>query len=307
MKTIINYSFLIILGLLSCANSSENHASKPSQNIDQLDPIWHNGKAEISSYSLQQNRYNGLHKGEAVMIFVTEPFLTDKQVKNDSGSSKNSVSILKNNQVRRFTTGIYDYSIFTSTFTNPEDGDTYKTSNSSQDWCGQSFMQLNRTKSGYQHELRSYFESEGDQDNHVADAILEDELYNYIRIDESLLPTGPVQILPAAHVSRLLHIPYKAIDATGSIQNYTASDIPGVQLKSYKLEMPAIQRTLEIIYDTSTATREIVGWKDSSPSVFDKEIRTTIATRNSVIWTPYWSQNHVNDTEDREKLLLRGY
>ena len=307
MNSINKHSFLLILGLFSCLGTGEPTSTSIDKTIAQLDPIWFSGKAEISSYSLKQNRYKGVHNGEAIMIFVTEPFLTDKQVKSDDNNDKNSVSTLKNNQIRRFTTGLYDYSIFTSVFTNANNAVTYKVTNSSQDWCGQSFMQLNKTKDGYNYELRSYFESEGDKNDKAADAILEDELYNYIRIDEDLLPTGSFKLLPSTHVSRLLHLPYSSIEAVGSIQTYNGDKMKGIQLKSYKVDMPSIKRKLEIVYDSSTQTNEIVGWIDSSPSVFDKKIRSTVAIRNEVIWSAYWGQNGVEDVEDREKLLLRGY
>lgn len=310
MSITLKHFSLLILGLISCLGSEDSSPPAKVSNelsIAQLDPIWYSGKAELSTYDLKQNRYDGIHDGEAVMIFVTEPFNTKKQVKNESGTNKNSASTLKNNQIRRFTTGIYDYSIFTSIFTDANDANTYKVTNSSQDWCGQSYSQLNKTKRGYQYELRSYFESEGDQNIEVLDAILEDELYNYIRLDETLLPKGSFKILIASHVARLLHQPFKAIEATGSIQDYENKDMKGQKLKSYKIQMPSLQRSLEIIYDSATSTNEIVGWKDSSPSVFDQKIRTTTATRKEVIWSAYWSQNGVHDTEDREKLLLSNY
>ncbi|MBK9488612.1 MAG: hypothetical protein IPO07_07345 [Haliscomenobacter sp.] len=85
-----------------------------------LGPYWFEGKAEISHYTLSQNRYRDVHPGEAVLVFVTEPFLTDKQVKNEKGQLENSTTVLKLNAIQRFTTGIYDYSVMTSVFT-PED------------------------------------------------------------------------------------------------------------------------------------------------------------------------------------------
>ena len=42
---------------------------------------WYAGQAELNRYRLEQARYGELHRGEAVLIFVTEPFLKDKQVK----------------------------------------------------------------------------------------------------------------------------------------------------------------------------------------------------------------------------------
>ena len=306
MRSSIYITILFTFSLFTCGNNSSNIVSQNS-NSASLDPIWFEGNAEISSFELQQNRYNSIHKGEAVLIFVTEPFLTDKQVKNDSGKSKNSVSILKNNQIRRFTTGIYDYSIFTSIFTDPENLNTYKVSNSSQDWCGQTFSQINKSDQGYQFQLHSYFEFEGDQKVDIEQAVLEDELYNLIRINEKNLPIGAFKIILASHTARLLHKSMNPVDAIGTLETYKGTDMEGQSLKAYKVVMPSLQRELEIIYDAQSKTNEIVGWKDSSPSVFDNTVRTTIAKRKNIIWSPYWNLNHANDIADRKKLLLKDF
>ena len=62
------------------------------------------------------------HDGEAVMIFVTEDFLPKLQVKQEHGESRaTGISVLKLNAYRRFYTGIYPYTLMTSSFT-PADG-----------------------------------------------------------------------------------------------------------------------------------------------------------------------------------------
>lgn len=307
MKSSIYILVILVFCFFTCGNGTNSNSLENNLSQKSLDPIWYEGKAEISSYELLQNRYNGIHEGEAVLIFVTEPFLSDKQVKNDSGRSENSVSVLKNNQIRRFTTGIYDYSIFTSTFTDATQLNTYKVTNSSQDWCGQSYSQLNQIKGGYRFELRSYFESEGDQQTEIKDGILEDALFNLLRIDPKQLPIGEFKIIPASHVARLLHKPMKAIKAIGSLKSYENDDMNGNNLKVYSIEMPSLQRELEIIYDASTTTNEIVGWKDSSPSVFDNIVRTTTAKRKTLLWSPYWGLNSPSDTLERNNLQLKGF
>ena len=42
---------------------------------------WYAGKAEITSYKLEQARYGEIRNGKAVLIYVTEDFLPNKQVK----------------------------------------------------------------------------------------------------------------------------------------------------------------------------------------------------------------------------------
>ena len=71
---------------------------------------WYAGKAEITSYKLEQARYGELRNGKAVLIYVTEPFSADKQVKADQNAPSN-ISVLKLNSTKKFLTGIYPYSI----------------------------------------------------------------------------------------------------------------------------------------------------------------------------------------------------
>ena len=79
---------------------------------------WHNHGAEITRFELEQSRYGEIHSGHAVLIFVTEPFLPEKQVKADyEASRKKSIPVLKLNFIKKFNTGIYDYSMMKSVFT----------------------------------------------------------------------------------------------------------------------------------------------------------------------------------------------
>src|SRR5688572_25287753 len=85
------------------------------------DPFWSawgDGKAELDGYRLVQPRYGTVRKGHAVLIFVTEDFSDSLRVKADPGKHPASdvYPVLKLNAVRRFQTGIYDYSVLTSTF-----------------------------------------------------------------------------------------------------------------------------------------------------------------------------------------------
>ena len=79
---------------------------------------WYNYGAEITRFELEQGRYGEIRHGHAVLIFVTEPFLPDIQVKSDyEASRERSIPILKLNFINRFNTGIYDYSMMKSVLT----------------------------------------------------------------------------------------------------------------------------------------------------------------------------------------------
>jgi hypothetical protein len=277
----------------------------PTDSLPRLSNYWKQGKAEISRFDLQQHRYRDVHPGEAVLVMVTEDFLTDQQVKNDRYENPNSIPVLKTNLFTRFTTGIYDYSIMTSAFTPVNAAGfpmTLKTTHSSQDWCGQTFMQVNWAGDAYKVQVRSYFESEGDVDTTVAPAVLEDELWNRIRMQPEQLPTGKVRMLPSATVARLLHIPFSPIETNATLGEYAGNDFAGPELRAYKVVFPSLQRTLEIVFEAQ-APHLIAGWTDAYPG-FDGQIRRTVAKRTHLILDNYWTHNSLNDKGMRNRLGL---
>lgn len=295
MKTI----FYSIALLLSCGTPTST-----DQHPADLPDIWLQGKAEIYTYKLIQNRYQDLHPGEAVMIFVSEPWNAIQQVKSDIGSTSR-YNVLKNNQIRRFTTGIYDYSIFTSAFTNG-DGGMEKVTASSQDWCGQSWLQYNVNNARIEIQQRSYFEQEGDRvvdiraEGDKADGIFsEDNIYNRIRLGKDL-PTGSISMLPASHYVSLRHIDLRAYEARCAI------DSSVLDIIQYTIYYPDLSRTLAIQI-TNDEYKTILGWTDTYPSAFDGQSRSTTALLDTTIWTKYWNLNGVDNTEDRLNLGLGGF
>lgn len=82
---------------------------------------WGDGKAEISSYRVVQPRYGELREGYGVMVFVTEDINRKSLIKVESPTPEQErVYVLKLNNVLKFTTGIYDYSVMTSVFSAVE-------------------------------------------------------------------------------------------------------------------------------------------------------------------------------------------
>ena len=314
MKNAYFIIFTLFLFITACSQPDKKAVQESLAEVTaiktkspKLDAYWYQGKAEITRYALQQNRYKDVHPGEAILVFVTEDFLTDKQVKNDTYKNPNSVNVLKTNLIRRFVTGIYDYSIMTSVFTPVDVANhpqTLKVTHSSQDWCGQDFMQLNWQDKQYHAQIRSYFEKEGDQDVQVPYAILEDELFNRIRMNPQALPNGNIKILPSLSIARLLHQAFQPEDATASLQKYDQTDFEGADLQSYRVAFANENRTLEIVFERE-APYIIVGWKEAYPS-FDGKVRETIAKRTKTVVTPYWEQHGLEDKALRKELGVEG-
>lgn len=257
---------------------------------------WYNGTAEITSYRLSQERYGEMREGTAVMIFVTEDFLPEKQVKANNYSEDN-ISVLKLNATKKFVTGIYPYSIMTSSF-NPihYPGHALKVSSSVQEWCGHVYMQLNNRKD-FEIEAHSYFEGEADKSISLSKTWLEDEIWSLIRINPEELPTGKLSVIPAFESIRLRHKEIKAYPAIARLKQ-------GDSLSSYEIKYPSMQRDV-IIYFNSSFPFEIEKWEETNAGWGNDTIRLkTSAVKMHRIKLAYWGKNKNKNIVLRDSLGL---
>lgn len=254
---------------------------------------WYAGKAEISSYKLEQERYGQMRDGSAVLIFVTEDFLPEKQVKADN-YSKDNVPVLKLNATKNFNTGVYPYSIMQSTF-YPVSNNKHaiKVSASIQEWCGHVYTQLNN-RDDYEIMSHSYFQSDADQNFNIKKAILENELWAKLRVNPKSLPTGNIKVIPSLEYLRLRHGKFVAQKATAKLTE-----------NSYQLYYPQLKRTLTINFN-SEFPYDILSWEESAPSGFrpNAKILTTKATKIKTLKSAYWGKKSKADENLRETLGL---
>ncbi len=310
----IIHLFALALGLLTACNTPQtsneapNRASstddEPGHFQGELTEYWYQSKAEINTYKLEQIRYGEIHPGHVSLIFVTEDFLPGPQVKNDNYTDPNSTPVIKTNLLKRFTTGIYDYSQMTSVFTPTDLGvypHTLKVTTSVQDWCGQTYTQLNRRGGRYNMQLRSYFEKEGDLQETLPADFLEDELFNRIRVAGEDLPTGTFDVIPSTGYLVMMHKPYEAARAQVNLGEYAGARFEGEELRTYTVSFPGLDRTTEIVFEAA-APHVIRGWTETYPSR-GKQL-TTVATLEKQLTAPYWSQNSLADGEKRKYLGL---
>jgi len=259
---------------------------------------WYNGEAEVSSYTLEQARYGELRQGLAVLIYVTEPFLKKEQVKADR-AKPGDINVLKLNYTKKFHTGLYPYSIMTSTFMpTKQQGHALKVSSSMQEWCGHVYTQL---KNRDQFEIRShsYFEGEADKSYDLEKTWLEDELWTLIRIAPEELPVGEIQIIPAMEAARLKHSDFKAYTAQLSLTESIGGTL------TYTIQYPELNRNLSIQFEKA-APHKILGWQEQFRSGFGSKAKvlTTKATLKKTLLTPYWTKNKNADGQLRQELLL---
>ena len=306
----LRYLLIVLLIVGGSCNSSEEKIpttirsvksaqleSIKSRNIsDEFKDYWQTGKAEITSYQLMQERYGEIREGTAVTIFVTEDFLPDAQVKANEYSEKN-IPVLKLNQMKHFNTGIYPYSIMSSTF-NPisHSGHAIKVSTSVQEWCGQIYMQLNNRKE-FEIESHSYFEGEADQKFNLAKTWLENEIWNIIRLNPEELPTGDLMMVPSFEYLRLQHREVREHSAFATIKQGDFTTV-------YTINYPDLQRQLVLSFK-NRFPHEIEKWEEINAAKQNDTLRLrTSAIKMKRMKTEYWKQNKNEFLRLRDSLKL---
>lgn len=270
---------------------------------------WGDGRAELSSYQLTTPRYGELRDGHAVFIFVTEDISRETRIKVESAAIPKAerVPVIKLNKAMKFNTGIYPYSVMTSTFSavEAEPGrpplQPMKISFTAQEWCGHVFQMLVPQERRVELTVHSYFEGEGDQ--HVAidlpaDAVYEDNLPIWIReLRGEVMRAGEqrnVAILPAMWVLRSRH--RDAAFEKGWIkkeQGETVS-IDGRPLATWKWRWQVGDRT-ETYWVEQAYPHRILKFAST-----DGTTGEWLAT----IREPYWRLNSNDDLPYRDKLKL---
>jgi hypothetical protein len=292
----------IVFSLFSCSNNTaelaENNAihflKYDIEKSSEIQKYWFNGQAEISSYELKQARYGEIRSGEAVTIFVSEPFSPSKMTKADR-SYEDNVSVLKCNFTRRFNTGIYPYSVMTSTFFPFEkESHSIKATTSMQEWCGHVYMEL-RNKKEFELDVFSYFEGETVHTS-MKKTALEDDFWTKIRLNPGAIETGTFKVIPSFTYICFSHIEPKAY----------ACQVTKREDGELTLFYPELDRNLTIRYET-TFPHLIQSWSEvymDGSGVGRKKLETT-GKRIKTIHSDYWNHNNNTDEYLRKELGLK--
>lgn len=284
------FSFIFAL-FLACTASNSYKIINPIDK-DSFADYWYAGEAEISSYTLKQDRYGEMHEGNAVLVFVTEPFSKSSNTKADRPSAKD-ISVLKLNYTKKFNTGIYPYSMMTSTFFPVDNGKhSLKISSSSQEWCGHTFMGL-QNKKQFIVDIDSYFEGESAENVKLQKETLEDDLMSMIRINPEDISTGNQKMIPSFFYLRMKHIPLRAYDAQLTLSNSAE------EAKTLKLTYPELGRELSVTFEKEFP-HKILSWTEMDKSTG----LTTSANVLQTIKSDYWNRHSNKDLHLRTELGL---
>jgi hypothetical protein len=298
MRTRAFYSFIFVALFVATGCLAEGDPDSTH-----FGDYWFAGLAELDRYELRQSRYGELHDGNAVLVFVTEDFLPGRQVKTDSSDREASGAwpVMKMNLTKSFTTGIYPYSVMTSVFTPLDQAvhpKTLKATTTVQEWCGQQFTQINLRDERYQVRSFSYFESQGDQESDVGQAVLEDGIWTRIRIDPTSLPVGEFRMVPGGEHRRMRHrsaTPQPVQARLGEVVDGT---------RTYRIHYLQTDRVLEIEFEAQIPHR-IEGWRETDHvGGNDSPLLTTTARRTHTVRSDYWNHRGRDDLPLRRKLGL---
>ena len=280
---------------VSSVSETKSKAVNPKTKLsDDFKNYWYNGEAEITSYKLEQACYGELREGTAVLVFVTEDFLPDAQVKADS-YSENNIPVLKLNATKNFNTGIYPYSIMQSTFYPVANNQhALKISTSVQEWCGHVYTQLNN-RDTFEVTSHSYFQGEADENFKLEKTWTENELWTKLRINPKSLPVGEIDLIPSLESVRLNHDALKAQKANAKLES-----------NSYTVTYSELQRTLKISFNPNFPF-DILGWEETITSGMGSsaETLTSKAMKLESIKSDYWNKKSNSDVSLRETLKLQ--
>jgi hypothetical protein len=123
---------------------------------------WDSGKAEFQVYTASVKKYGMDRNATVKVILVKEPFDPIGLVK--TRNEDESVSVIKLNFIRQIPVGIYDYFQMASIFFERRTGRILKYTMSSQDGCGNTFMEYLLREGKHLLHYHSYFDDEGDSE-----------------------------------------------------------------------------------------------------------------------------------------------
>jgi hypothetical protein len=296
-------SFVGILATTNACNQTANQAAKQQDaSFGTLTPLsapdfnnyWYAGKAELSTYAITQERYGELRNGEQVNIYVTEDLSASKQVKLDNAEAAGAdkVPVLKLNSVRRFETGIYDYSFMSSVFTpidRRKSDASLKYTCTVQDWCGHTFTQMNRLDKAWRWRQFSYFEQEADADVQIDDCMLEDELWTHLRLNPIAFTDRKLNLLPGGFYLRMRHLPATPTPATAK------STTTGDKITT-TIQYETLPRTITVVQEAKFPYR-MTSWEET-----DKGKVFLSAKLKKIVHTDYWAKHDNVHTPWRDSL-----
>lgn len=308
MKTRLPIVSVAVLALVCMTENGQPDVQK------RFSDLWYDGNAEISTYAISEMRYGEPRDGMRIMVFVTEPMCISEArcpspyVKPDKKvPEQDKIDVIKLNDLRKFPTGIYEYSTMTSVFTAVEEKERVpimapmKVVFTSQEWCGTVYERVIRRGDTLDGILHSYFESEGDHNYRFPhhDTIQpEDNLWILIReLTGPLMKSGEsrtMKVVPGMWARRKTHVlpSVKEITLTKGKKEKRKTVLG--KIDAHPFAWGSKDKKTRVWVEAAYPHR-ILSWEEDDGS--SGELKATGRE-------PYWKQNANNDLPLRDKYGL---
>lgn len=158
---------------------------------------WNDGKAEFDIYDAKIAREGAPRPTEVLHILVREPFDLKQLVKPDSWAHRGVIQVLKLNQIVHAPTGLYLVQQMHSSFWRADNARLAKFSLTSNDSCGNSFKEGQRSGENFAYQWHTYWDGMADGSEQVTlppNGFFYDELPLRVRTIDFSKPTGKFEI-----------------------------------------------------------------------------------------------------------------
>ncbi|MFQ5927323.1 MAG: hypothetical protein ACE5MH_07810 [Terriglobia bacterium] len=206
--------------------------------------LWDDGQAEVGLYLARRPQYGKIRTFEAMLIVVKEDFTPPLYVKADPPyAGKSLVPVLKLNFVQSYWTENYPYHFLTSVFVRRDDPTRLvKLTNSSQEWCGNTFKEVKAWRRPAELVFHSYFDGEGDGVRRLElgpGVLLEDQLPLALR-GLRFVPGARVRTrLYPSVISNNLRRPLRLVDAEIRVVGKEAVRTPHGRAQAWRVAVEA--------------------------------------------------------------------
>ena len=228
----------MIIGPMGHTQGSPATSAQAFNPLWSLDRIWDDGLAEVAIYEAERVIYGKSWPHEETRILVAEPMETSRHVKAEPPyAGKSILPVLKYNIVTRVQTKNYPYQLMSSLFIDrsaPER--VVKATFSSQEWCGQTFKDLQLYHNPPRFTANSYWAGQAiiDQPLEWAEGtLLEDQLAVSLRAlslaegEEISIRMLPSQIGNRAPAPQIIPAVIQRLKPTGELQAGSDTWDPG--------------------------------------------------------------------------------
>ncbi len=227
---------LIFVGTAQADDPKINEHFDPQWSFD---PLWDDGLAEVAIYDAERVIYGQPRPHEEVRILVSEPMDTRQHVKADPPyEGKRILPVLKCNIFSRVETKNYPYHLMVSLFVDrARPSRLVKATYSSQEWCGQTFKDLQLYRDPPRFSANSYWDGQAITDRPLewdSNTLLEEQLAVSLRAlklevgEEMAIRLLPSQVSNRAPVPEPVSAVISRVERSGWLEGMNFEDGPSL-------------------------------------------------------------------------------